>query len=208
VNKVLLKNVLIVFLICISLFSLSMVWPLLQEKHGLLRNLNQLRGQIAALEKDKQILSQALEREKELQSQLDTKASGLKGYLKASKKRMNKLFAERAQIEKKTEDLSAKFILLKAENLVLIEKRNKLSNQVMQAAQENDSLKAKLSSISELKRVISALKKSKARVYARINPQGQTNKIIEGNRGYLIKNGKSTHPLRLNIEVTPASLNK
>ncbi|MFH0912659.1 MAG: hypothetical protein V1884_00015 [Candidatus Omnitrophota bacterium] len=207
-NKVLLKNALIVFLICISLFSLSMVWPLLQEKHDLLRNLNQLRGQIAALEKNKQILSQELEKEKELQSQLNTKASGLKGYLKASKKRMNKLFAERAQIEKKTEDLSAKFALLKAENMVLIEQRNKLSNQVMQVFQENDSLKVKLSSIPELNRVISALKKNKTRVYTWINHRGQTNKIIEGNRGYLIKNGKSTHPVRLNIEVTPASLNK
>jgi len=207
-NKGMLKNNLILLLAGIAIFSLFKYVSSVRERYGLANELNEAGLQIAVLEKDKVNLSQALNKKSTSEKQAAAEVLALKGYLKAGKKRLTKLFTERAQAQKKAEDLSFKFNLLKAENSALIKQRSKLHSQLARVSQENDSLKTKLSSISELKKIISALTKGKNRIYARVNQQPEADKIVEGNRGFLIKDGKFTYPAKVQIEVTSVPTGK
>jgi chromosome segregation ATPase len=205
-NKGLVKNILIVLLVSMAIFSIFKYLLSLKEKYDLVNALNQVKEQVAALEKEKQDLLGELKKEKEFKEQLKREVSGFKGYLRASKKRLTKLFADYATAEKTIEELSSKVGLLKSENIALIKQRNKLSSQVTQISQENDSLKAKLNSISELKKAIRELKKKKTKVNVQISQdteKTQMPRIVEGNRGFIIKDGKFTYPTRVKIEVTP-----
>ncbi len=103
--------------------------------------------------------------------------------MKAAHKRLNKSFLALSESEKRTEELNSQADILKAENNALSEERTKL-------AQDNEVLKFKLASITELKKAIQELKR-----LAR----------LEGNRGFLIKDGQSTFIAKVKIEVTPAS---
>jgi len=204
-NKNILKNSLIALLVAITIFSVFKYLSSLKEKYGLLHSLNQVKEQVVALEKDKQNLLEELEKEKELEAELNTRAAELKGYLKAGKKRLSRLFMERAEAQKKIEDLSFKLVLVKAENLALVKQRTKLNTQLAQLTQESSGLKVKLSSITELKKAIKQLTKNKTKVYARLNQEVRAPLNIEGNRGFLIKGGKSTYPVKVRIEVAPAT---
>jgi regulator of replication initiation timing len=87
----------------------------------------------------------------------------------------------------KLEHLNSQFSILKAENNALLEDKQRLS-------QENDEMKMKLSSVNELRKAIRELK---------LKPR-----IIEGNKGYLIKDGQPTVTPKVKIEVVPAQGNK
>jgi len=129
---------------------------------------------------------QELEQEKVVVQDLNAKNSGLKRYLKATYKRLNKSFQELDVTETKFEQLNSKLSLLKAENSALLSEKEEI-------VQENQALKVKLSSVKELKKAIRELKYNKV----------QANK----NRGFLIKDGKSTAVSRIKIEVIPVSEN-
>lgn len=199
VIKTQIKNILIVLLLTITAFSVfKYIWSL-KEKYDLLNTLNQAKEQVATLETQRQNLLQDLKKEKELRQQLIQENSGIKEHLRASKKRLTELFAEYEGIQKKMEHLNSQVALLKAENTALIEKENKLA----QLSQENDSLKARLSSIPELKKAIKELKGQMHKAGKEIKQGIKPGKIIEGNRGFLIKDGKFTYPATLKIEVIP-----
>jgi superfamily II RNA helicase len=86
---------------------------------------------------------------------------------------------------------------LKAENAALIEQKDRLEK-------ENDAFKAKLSSATELKKAIKELKKQAQKVGVSMIKKAQTEKTLEGNQGYIIKDGLATIPAKVRIEVTPA----
>ena len=109
--------------------------------------------------------------------------------------------------------MNSKPLILKTENTALEDKNKALANKVdklkaklRQVSQENESLKAKLSSIAELKKVLRELKRQVrkvSKVSIETKQKGQSEKIIEGNRGYLIKDGKAIYPGKLRIEIVP-----
>lgn len=148
------------------------------------RYISFLRGNIAKLEGQKQDLIQELDRRNTLVGQLNAKNKGLKNYLKATHKRLNKSFVDLEEAELKNEKLKSQFALLKAENNALLDEKIKVT-------QENESMKVKLSSIDELKKAMRALKRKVA--------------TPEGNRGFLVKDGQPTSVPKVKIEVTPAS---
>lgn len=199
-NKGLIKNILIVLLLTITIFCiLKYVW-VLKEKYDLLTILNQAKAQVAALEDQKQNLLQALEKEKELQQELDRENSKLKENLQASKRRLARLFRDIAATENALEQLNYKYSLLKAENTALIEREKKIS-------QENENLRARLSSVTGLKKALRELKSQALRVIsAAIRHRDKApDRIVGGNRGYIIKDGKYTYPTKVKIEVIPAT---
>ena len=202
-NKALLKNILIVLLLTIAVFSVFKYTSSLKEKNDLLNTLNQIKEQIATLEKEKQNLSQALEKEKELQRKLSQENSGLKDGLKISKIRLMKLFRDASKMEKEFQQLNSQISILKAENKALIEKEN-------QAKLKLSEYETKFNSIAELKKAIRELKRQMHKVSIEINQKTQDEKIVEGNHGFLIKDGKPTYPTRVRIEVipTPPALKK
>jgi hypothetical protein len=79
-----------------------------------------------------------------------------------------------------------------------------LKTQLSQASQEKDILQAKLNSLEELKKVIRELKIKIRQAKIELLRKNNVPLTKEGNRGFVIKNGKSTYPTRVKIEVNPA----
>lgn len=206
-NKPLFKNILIVLLLTITVFSVFKHILALKEKDELSNTLNQVKKQAATLKKEKQNLLETLEKEKELQQKLAQQNSILKENLKAGKIRLTKLFRDVFEKQRSIEQLNSQLSISKAENKALIEEENKLKAELTRVSQENENLNAKLSSIAELKKAIRELKKMRkvSKVSIEIKQKEQNEKIIEGNRGFLIKDGKITYPAKVRIEVIPAS---
>ncbi|MFA6357500.1 MAG: hypothetical protein WCY09_02400 [Candidatus Omnitrophota bacterium] len=187
-NKNILKNVVLILLIGITAFSMVKYMSELQARYRLKESLIQAEGQIAVLLQDKQNLLQEIEKEKELEKHLLLKNTGLKDYLGASKKKIMRLFQDKAKTQNSFEELSARLSILKAENKALIDGRKRIYT-------ENEQFKLKLSSVVELKKAIRELK-SKKRLALKLEG--------EGNRGYLIKDGRLTTEERVKIEVVPS----
>jgi len=186
VNKAFLKNILIAVLLTITVFSVFEYILALREKEKLSNTLNRVKEQVVTLENEKQNLLETLKKEKEIQQKLTQRNSGLKEDLKAGKIRLTKLFRDVREKQRSIEQLTSRISNSKAENRALIGKDNKLRAELTRVSQENESLKAELSSIAELKKT------------------QEYNKIVEGNRGFLIKDGKLTYPAKVRIEVIPA----
>lgn len=198
------KNIAIVLLVTITAFSIFKYSASIKEKYDLSEMLNLAKEQITALEKEKQGLLGTLQKERELEQQLTQKNSGLRDNLKAAKNRLARLFRQAAEAEKEIDKLDSQFSLIKAENQALVEKEEKWKL----VAQENESLKVKLSSVAELKKAIRDLKKQagKARVENQQKKMPLSEKIVEGNYGYVIKDGQYNYPAKVKIEVTPAPI--
>ncbi|MFA4993109.1 MAG: hypothetical protein WC571_03990 [Candidatus Omnitrophota bacterium] len=101
------------------------------------------------------------------------KKKKLKDYLRASINKIERLFRDKAMVQVAFEETNTKFAVLKA---------------------ENKQLKARLNSIVELRKAIRELKARKRRTPAL---------ATEGNLGFLIKDGQSTAPGKIKIEVVP-----
>lgn len=197
-----LKNILIVFLLAIAIFIVFKYILTLKEKDNLINALNQAKEQAAFLQAEKQNLLQALNKEKELYQKTSQENSALKDYLRANELRLTKVFADYEEAQKTIERLNAQVSLLKAENAALAEQEEQA------LPQKNDYLKPKPSSLAELKRALEELKKRMSRAGFEIGHKAQTEKIpewnLEGNQGFLIKNGQPTYSAKIKIEVIPA----
>ncbi len=192
------KNILIVFLFSIAAFSVFKFVSIQKEKYELKGELDRAKDGITALEKEKQNILQEIEKEKDINRKLEQKNTELKKYLRAGKARIVSLFADLKETNQAIEGLSSRVSLLRLENETLQQEKERFS-------QEIEGFKVKLNSIAELKKTIKELKKQARK--ARLETKGpvKINKAAEGNRGYLIKNGKQTHPANLRVEVIPAA---
>ncbi len=188
------KNIVLVFLLTIAIFSIFRYVVILREKLELAGELTQVKKEIVAIQEEKQKLIQDIEKEKKEGKELSRKVTRLKGNLGAAQARLARLFAEYNQTEKKLEDLGARFSLLKSENEALVE--------------ENKNIKAKIGSSAGLKKAMKQLRKQAFKVTKQIMHKADEDKLIEGNNGYLIKDGKPTYPARIKVEITPASPEK
>jgi chromosome segregation ATPase len=202
-NKGLLRNILIVLLLTITIFSVFKYLASLKEKYDLLNNISAMQQESAILSKEKQNLLQDLEKEKEAKQKLSLNNSELKEYLKATKDKIARLFKEAKETQDTIEDLNSQISLAKAENKALLEETETIKADLTQVSQENASLKTKLSSIDELKKAIRELKIQKRKMALEIM-KVKAEEIIEGNLGYLLRDGKLTYPAKVKIEVMPA----
>lgn len=199
------KLFLIAFLIGITIFSVFQYAASLKEKLDLKNDLSQIKKQVMDLELEKQNLLQAVEQEKEAQKALGQENSELKESLKVNTDKLAKLDADFQGAQNTIEQLNSKIALVKAENMALRAKREKLALELSSVSQEKDALKARLSSVAELKKVIKELKKQVRKSTGELKEIAAAQRIIEGNRGFLIKDGKPTYPAKVKIEVIPAS---
>jgi len=117
-NKDAVKNIALILLLGITVFSLVRYVSELKARYRLQDSLIQAQGEVAVLTQEKQNLLRQIGKEKELKEQLALKNISLKGYLRASKKRIARLFRD-------NENTSAKFSILKAENRALIDSRKR-----------------------------------------------------------------------------------
>jgi chromosome segregation ATPase len=193
-----LKIAAVVLLITITLFSVFKYVSALKEKYELLNALNAIKQQVQILENDKQNLLRELDKEKQLADKLSEQNTGLKDNLKASITRLTRLFVDVEKTQKSLEDLHAQFSLLKAENTAL-------KDQATQFSSENETLKARLGSVAELKKAIREFRKQMGKVGKEIQQKTNEDQVAVGNRGFLVRDGKATlSPKVVKIEVTPA----
>jgi predicted Ser/Thr protein kinase len=202
-NKPLVKNILILLLLATTIFCVFKYILALKERDELSNTLNQVKEEAATLKKEKQNLLQTLEKQKELQEKLVQQNSILKASLEASRIRLTKLFKDVFGKQRSIEELNSQFSIARAENKALMEKGDELKNELTLVSQVNEGMKTKLSSIAELKKAIRELKKQPRKVSPRQRKPKE--KIIEGNRGFLVKDGKIVYPAKVRIEVIPAS---
>jgi chromosome segregation ATPase len=204
-NRPVFKNLLIVFLLAIAAFSVYKYSLSLKEKFDLTQSLDQAKTEAVDLVQQKQNLLQSLEKEKQSGQQLMQNNSQLKDYLKVADEHIAELLAQYKKQEDSLNNLESKFSILKAEVAALVEKKDEIFR-------ENESLKTKLGSVEELKKAINELRFSerhKVSLRQQEAPEDrkeETGKVMEGNRGYLIKDGGFTATSRFKIEVVPTPL--
>ncbi len=203
------KIILIALLVGITIFSVFKYSVTLKEKYDLLKNLNQIKGQVASLELEKQNLLQAIDKEKELEKAFAQENLTLKDELKANTDKLTQLDADLQNAQKTIEQLTSQIALSQAENTALREEKDKLTQDLTQISQERDALKSRLSSIPELKKTIKEVKMQIRKAKVVIREIAKKRRVIEGNRGFLVKNGKTTFPItKIKIEVMPAPPSK
>jgi len=189
------KIILTALLLGITIFSVFKYVAALKEKYDLLKNLNQVKGQVAALE-------QAIEKEKELQKTLAQENVTLKDGLKTNTDKLTQLDVDLQNSQKTIEQLTSQIALSQAENTALREEKDKMTLELAQISQERDTLKARLSSIPELKKTIKEIKLQIRKTKVMMREMTKKRRVIEGNRGFLVKNGKTTFPItKIKIEI-------
>jgi len=192
------RVILIVFLIGITIFSAFKYASSLKEKYDLINTVNKMKEDVAALESEKQLLSQELEEERDVKQQVVEENMGLQDSLKASAEKLTKLSSDFVSLQNELEHISSQLVDLK-------EERERLSTQVAQVTEERDTFQVRLGSITELKKAIRELKRQMRKVNVGIKEKVNHGTVIEGNRGFIVRDGKTTFPAKINIEVIPAA---
>jgi len=199
-----LKGLFIAFLIGVAAVSASRYILIMKEKRILLDNFEKEKMHVINLKDENRNLLQTLEKEKILNQALFQKNGLLKDNLRASNKRINRLFEE---FTRNDQNLNFQISSLKAENIALRDEENKLKLDLAQVSQQRDELNSRLSSIPELKKAIKELKKQKKIaqvVHIDLKEKTVVEATSEGNRGFLVKDGKPFSALTVKIEVNPA----
>jgi len=185
----------LIFLVGTTLFSFFKYVSFLQEKARLLESLRQTENQVSLLRNEKEQLSQELKKEGLAYQELSRRNDLLRAYLQAGFRKINKLFTN-------FNNLSLNNSILKAENDALREEKLQAETKLSETLKENELYKARFSSLSELRKAIRGLK-IKMRESARFLTYGPG----EGNKGYLLKDGKPNLAPEVKIEVIPISRN-
>lgn len=196
------KLFLFLFLLGVTIFSVFQYFSALKEKYGLLGTIEDMKAQVGDLEKEKLGLEVSLEKEKIINDRLSQENLDLKEILAASEEKLALLDAEFKETLEKVEELRAHITDL--EN-----KKESLTLELGQVTAERDEDKVKMSSIPELKKLIKELKRKVHNTTKVVKEQikkqvEKVEKVILGNRGYLIKDGKNTSSPKVRIEVMPA----
>lgn len=200
------KIYLFIILLCaITAYSLFMYISSQKERYQLLDTLSQAKEQAQSLEQENFALRVSLTQEKEQEAKLLRENTLLKGSLKAGKRKIGKLHKKVQDADAFGNDLKAQFTLVKTENDVLRKDWDDMKTKFSQTIQENETLKVKLGSIAELKKAIREVKKQMRGVAVSIFRKAEKPRIVGGNGGYIIRNGKPTYPPKIKIEVNPAA---
>jgi hypothetical protein len=206
--KKILRVFLIILLASLSAVSIYKYIVTLKQKKELIISLNQTRNQVSILEIDKKNLIESLEQSHNAEAALGQENAVLKTSLKENEERINKLEVSFKDVQNSLEKLSSQNTALTAENIALREQRDNLDLQVYNFSEDNEAMRSKLSSISELKKAIKELKKGPGRqmppnYYDARRPQARVGDESEGNSGFILKEGQPTYSSKARIEVEP-----
>ena len=198
------KTILIAFLLGVAGFCVYKYIISIDENKSLSANILRLNDDVKALEDEKNSLETDLEREKELNNVLNQENTGLKGNLTLSQEKLAQLETDFQSSRKVIDELNGQFSLVKTENTALRDQIQELELNINQAKVDKEQLQARLSSISELKKAIKELRQAARQVKKQTRKRiEEKEKIILGNSGFLIKDGKPTLSGKIKIEVEP-----
>ncbi|MCM8792346.1 MAG: hypothetical protein NC826_04330 [Candidatus Omnitrophica bacterium] len=195
-------NIIIAFLIGLTLFSLFQYVKVYYEKEGIIKELNEKETQIVQLNRLKEALSIQLDEKNNLITQKENQLQNLLKELDDKEGKLAKVEELLNKTQRDVEDLQQKIETLQSQNDSLVKERNDLLEKLDKLNQDYSVLLSRWQSIEELRKAIIQLKKK--RYLGRIRSIKTENKIIEGNRGYIIKDGISTLPSKVKIKVIPA----
>ncbi len=100
---------------------------------------------------------------------------------------------------------------MRSENTNLRSEQEEFRSKLSVALAEKEALEKKMNSVFELKKAIKALHKKIRFVVPAPSERTQADprvmnqeepRVMEGNRGFLVKDGKATYPVKVKIEVT------
>ena len=198
------KAFIIALLAGVTIFSVYRYIVSLKENNSLSSNIRQLNSDVKALEDEKNDLESNLGREKEISRVLTQDITALKDTLTQSKDKLVQLETDFQVSQKTIEELSSEFSLVKAENTALRDQIQGLELDISQAKVEKEQLQIRLSSIGELKKTIKELRQKTRLVKKQVQQRiAAKEKIVLGNNGFLVKNGRSTLIGTVKIEVEP-----
>ena len=211
------KKISFIIIAILSGISLACVWNFFlvqKEKISLADSLNNTKIQLQGVQQSKQTLAERLDKEIKIQEALNQQNSQLKEEISASELKLTKIESDFNQAQVSLDQLELQVSLLKTENTELRNETESKSGQLTQLSQERDNLNARLNSIDELKKILKELKrknrpikkivqKTTKKVNKEVEQLSVKKDTIEGNRGYLLKQGKPTYPAKVIIEVTP-----
>lgn len=183
----------ILLLAAIAIFSFYKYARSLNERYRLRQSLSQSQARLDVASQENQKLLQALEKEKISAGELEEENSKMLRNLKASTKRLDKLFKDYTQAQGALEKANAQVA--------------GLNKELKQVTQERDDLQAKFTSVSGLKKAISELKWQARKVTFQMKDAAESPQTGDsaGNQGFIVRDGKSTSPAKVKIEVSPAS---
>jgi len=186
-------------------FSVFKYASSVKENYDLAADVEQLSIEILGLEEEKNALSSTLEREKKIQQALAAEHALTQGVLQEFKQKLGVLETELQFSQMAVEELGEQLSAVKAENLALRDQAQTLQLEVAQARQDNQSMKQQLASVKELKKAIRGLRRSVRAARHTAVLRLEKEELLVGNAGFLVKDGKSTYPSRIKIDVSPVS---
>ena len=182
------KVYLIALLLVISLFStVNYVQYLrvVKEKQQLSENVNQISNKLNVL----------LSEKKDLIGQISDKMPVLEDERKGLIKKMAQINSELIEAKKTIRQLQLSMAILKREKEIFSQEAKKLGD-------EKAHLEVRLHSLKELKKAIREIKKDMYLIRRQVQKRIDTVITTESNRGYLVRDGKSTFR-RKTIRVIP-----
>lgn len=186
-KRELIKNILLIALVIITILAVYRTISEMRRRYELMIELNRTKDQVVFLEEEKQKLLKQIEKGKINEEKLTKNNQALKGYLRASKRRMDKALSDYSKISPSYGNLVAENKALRQENIEI--------------SKENETLKSKLNITLELKKAVKELKKQALSVGKKMIKKGDESSM--GNRGYITKDGRSTSSHKVKIDVTP-----
>lgn len=199
--------IVIILLASITIFSAYKGIASQIEKNKLQDALTKTQAQSDLLKKEKQDLELSLIKAKESQEALSQENVALKDQIRESQDKVSRLEADLNQSQAKVNEMTQNMDALKSENTTLIDEKNRLNTQVSTLTQENANLNARLGSLDELKKAIRELKHKVRTVFTQVVKK-EPPTITDGNRGYLLKEGKPTKiSPKVKIDIIPLQTN-
>ncbi len=201
------RAIIIAVLFGVTVFSVYKYIASVKENSDLSANIRQLNTDVKALEDEKNGLVKNLNQEKELNTVLNQENNGLKDNLNQTQAKLAQMETDFQSSQKAIEDLDSQISLVKAENTALRDQIQGLELDINQAKADKEQLQVRLSSLAELKKAIKELRQKARLAKKQVQKRIETKeKIILGNNGFLIKDGKPTSStIRIEVEPLPGS---
>ena len=185
-------------LLVLSVFSLSRYAPILKAKQELERQNQEARAQLLKLRSDLDSLADRLEGQKVVNQEMRTENDDLRVNIA-------KLQEDLSITNEQLELLTSSLLVLNRENASIEEDRLILSERLEKILQDNKNILVKIGSVKELQVMIKEIRKQMSENKMLLRERLDEQALAEGNKGFVIKNGETTYPPKVHIEVTPAS---
>jgi chromosome segregation ATPase len=194
-------NFIIALLVGITLFSLFKYIKMYYERKTILNDLIAKESQILMLNTLKEHLSNQLKEKTNLIAEKEKLQQELMKELAIKDEKLVKVeeLLNKAQMD--IEQLQQKINRLESQNASLVQEKQLLLENLDKLNQEHSALLSRWQSIEELRKAIIQLKR---KIYSQRRQTSKTeDRAIQGNRGYIIKDGLPTLKPKVKIEVVP-----